>query len=205
MSHYVRDYLIARWGKEIAEKIRTLDVQRWLKSLHNDNGLALDYRSENSKHHVLDLHDWNRPREGVQKTHRKGRDPFDVQLQGNYDHARSDHGNPWKVRTQSAAIHSLTCLRRNGFEGFGRDAGGSRSVPRGDGDENDPIVVAVGWFVRSHNGAINSVTLLECMAGTTGLEPATSAVTGQRSDQLSYVPRLFFNNLVIRHIESSVS
>ena len=43
------------------------------------------------------------------------------------------------------------------------------------------------------------------MAGTTGLEPATSAVTGQRSDQLSYVPRLFFNNLVICHIESSGS
>ena len=31
------------------------------------------------------------------------------------------------------------------------------------------------------------------------------SVTRQRSDQLSYVPRLFFNNLVIRHIESSVS
>src|SRR5580658_200695 len=31
------------------------------------------------------------------------------------------------------------------------------------------------------------------------------SVTGQRSDQLSYVPRLFFDNLVIRHIESSVS
>src|SRR5579859_3000422 len=49
------------------------------------------------------------------------------------------------------------------------------------------------------------VSHLECMAGTTGLEPATSAVTGQRSNQLSYVPRLFFNNLVIRHIESSDS
>ncbi len=29
------------------------------------------------------------------------------------------------------------------------------------------------------------------MAGTTGLEPATSAVTGQRSNQLSYVPTIF--------------
>jgi hypothetical protein len=29
------------------------------------------------------------------------------------------------------------------------------------------------------------------MAGTTGLEPATSAVTGQHSNQLNYVPTLF--------------
>ena len=32
------------------------------------------------------------------------------------------------------------------------------------------------------------------MAGTTGLEPATSAVTGQRSNQLSYVPKWFSSN-----------
>jgi hypothetical protein len=43
------------------------------------------------------------------------------------------------------------------------------------------------------------------MAGTTGLEPATSAVTGQRSNQLSYVPTSLFRHLDICHIESSVS
>ena len=39
------------------------------------------------------------------------------------------------------------------------------------------------------------------MAGTTGLEPATSAVTGQRSNQLSYVPKIVFNNLGVYHIQ----
>ncbi len=34
----------------------------------------------------------------------------------------------------------------------------------------------------------NSLQVLERMAGTTGLEPAASAVTGQRSNQLNYVP-----------------
>ena len=33
---------------------------------------------------------------------------------------------------------------------------------------------------------------LRDMAGTTGLEPAASAVTGQRSNQLNYVPNLLF-------------
>ncbi|MEA2541276.1 MAG: hypothetical protein QOH35_2642 [Acidobacteriaceae bacterium] len=33
------------------------------------------------------------------------------------------------------------------------------------------------------------------MAGTTGLEPATSAVTGQHSNQLNYVPAMQLNGL----------
>ncbi len=40
VEHYVRDYLVARFGTQIAEDIKPLDIQRWLKSLHTDNGLA---------------------------------------------------------------------------------------------------------------------------------------------------------------------
>ncbi len=43
------------------------------------------------------------------------------------------------------------------------------------------------------------------MAGTTGLEPATSAVTGQRSNQLSYVPKVDFDYLDNKPLGSNVS
>ncbi|HZP64229.1 MAG TPA: site-specific integrase [Terriglobales bacterium] len=40
VEHYVRDYLVERFGKEIAENIKPLDIQKWLKSLHDANKLA---------------------------------------------------------------------------------------------------------------------------------------------------------------------
>ncbi len=40
LEHYVRDYLIARFGESIAEDIKPLEIQRWLKSLHTDKRLA---------------------------------------------------------------------------------------------------------------------------------------------------------------------
>jgi integrase len=40
VAHYVRDYLVGRWGNEIAESVKTIEIQRWLKSLHNEKGLA---------------------------------------------------------------------------------------------------------------------------------------------------------------------
>jgi integrase len=40
MEHIVRDYLIGRWGNEIAEDIKPLDIQRWLKSLNTESKLA---------------------------------------------------------------------------------------------------------------------------------------------------------------------
>jgi integrase len=40
VQHYVRDYLIPRWGNELAEEIPSIAIQRWLVSLHNENKLA---------------------------------------------------------------------------------------------------------------------------------------------------------------------
>src|SRR6201996_6884065 len=39
VEHYVRDYLIARWGNELAGDVKSIEIQRWLKSLHTANGL----------------------------------------------------------------------------------------------------------------------------------------------------------------------
>jgi integrase len=40
VEHYVRDYLSNRWGREIAGDIKALELQRWLKSLHDEGKLA---------------------------------------------------------------------------------------------------------------------------------------------------------------------
>lgn len=40
VEHVVRAYLVPRFGDEIAEDIKPLDIQRWLKSLHVDKDLA---------------------------------------------------------------------------------------------------------------------------------------------------------------------
>ena len=45
------------------------------------------------------------------------------------------------------------------------------------------VVTAEASFFRNHERK-----MAEELAGTTGLEPATSDVTGRRSNQLNYVP-----------------
>jgi integrase len=40
VEHYVRDYLINRFGEAIAEDVKPLEIQKWLKSLNETKGLA---------------------------------------------------------------------------------------------------------------------------------------------------------------------
>ena len=52
-------------------------------------------------------------------------------------------------------------------------------------------------WVQTWVGVLGTIpsNLLKRMAGTTGLEPAASAVTGQRSNQLNYVPTCQINEV----------
>ena len=43
------------------------------------------------------------------------------------------------------------------------------------------------------------------LAGATGLEPATSDVTGRRSNQLNYAPNYFIQNLLLKTLEHKTS
>ena len=47
------------------------------------------------------------------------------------------------------------------------------------------------YLLVYHAFSATPAKLFKGMAGTTGLEPAASAVTGQRSNQLNYVPSCF--------------
>jgi hypothetical protein len=38
LDHYVRDFLIAQWGDQIAENIEPLEIQKWFNALHNKKG-----------------------------------------------------------------------------------------------------------------------------------------------------------------------
>jgi integrase len=38
LDHYVRDFLIAEWGDQIAEDIEPLEIQKWFNALHNKKG-----------------------------------------------------------------------------------------------------------------------------------------------------------------------
>ena len=54
--------------------------------------------------------------------------------------------------------------------------------------EAEKCLTRIGPFLCCHFDCHRPLSALESMAGTTRLELATSAVTGQRSNQLSYIP-----------------
>jgi hypothetical protein len=87
-----------------------------------------------------------------------------MSIAGHIDRRMMSHYSHIRRQARRAALEQLG--KQNFSEGHNQGTVAPESVQRGA----EPF---------SH---------LKRMAGTTGLEPATSAVTGQRSNQLNYVP-----------------
>ena len=66
MNHIVRDYLIPRFGQEIAEDVKPLDIQRWLKSLQRTKD-GLDDGRARSRCYAAGLQDRHPARAGFRK------------------------------------------------------------------------------------------------------------------------------------------
>jgi hypothetical protein len=53
--HIIHDFLIPRWGKNVAVGIKPLDVENWLKSLHEELGYAQSQLRQDSSGNGLRL------------------------------------------------------------------------------------------------------------------------------------------------------
>ena len=107
-EHIVRDYLIARWGHEIAEDIKPLDIQRWLKSLMLHR-TGLDDHFEDAGHYEPHLQGGNAPRQGQQESCAERRDTVQDQLPGHCPFARSNVRHPEILASLLHFTLVLTC------------------------------------------------------------------------------------------------
>ena len=109
VEHYVRDYLIKRFGQRIAEDIKPLEIQKWLKSLNETGGLAWPTiaKMRGLMHRIYKvgiLHEY------VAQSRYARRDAFQVYLPGNHHHPGPDRGDS-EIPTPSPLHYTLvlTC------------------------------------------------------------------------------------------------
>jgi hypothetical protein len=83
VEHYVRDYLIKRFGQQIAEDIKPLEIQKWLKSL-NETRACMDDDSKDAGPHAPHLQGRHPARTRREESRYACRDAFQVYLPGNH-------------------------------------------------------------------------------------------------------------------------
>src|SRR5215472_5535577 len=92
-SIYVRDYLTTRFGERIAEDIKPLEIQKWLKSLNETGGLAWTTVAK-IRSHAPHLKDRHQARARLEKSGRACRDAQQVELPRHPHHAHTDACDP---------------------------------------------------------------------------------------------------------------
>lgn len=118
LDHYVRDFLIAQWGDQIAENIEPLEIQKWFDALHNKKEYGWTTVSD-SGHHEPNLQDRDHPQEGHEESGGRASDQHQNHLQGDQDHSGSDAPNPALCDGEHAALHSGVFGGSDGASEFG--------------------------------------------------------------------------------------
>ena len=98
VEHYVRDYLMARWGNQLAADIGPLAIQKWLLSLHNDDHLAWTtvskIRGLMSRIYRVGIIS----RTGDAQSRRACGNPVEVRLQGHHHRSVADFRHSGEAR-----------------------------------------------------------------------------------------------------------
>ena len=112
LDHYVRDFLIAEWGDQIAEDIEPLEIQKWFNALHYKK----EYRwttvskirgimNRIFKVGIIHKNVTKNPVEGLATSNQD-------YVQGDQDHPCSDALDPAFCDGEHAALHSGVCAIR---------------------------------------------------------------------------------------------
>jgi len=131
VEHYVRDYLIKRFGEAIAEDVKPLEIQKWLKSLNETKGLAWTTISKirGLMHRIYKIGILH---EHVEEPSATRRNALQVQLPGDYHHPGPDADHS-QIPLLPASFRAGAHLRgdRIALVGNSGIALGGRAVDRG--------------------------------------------------------------------------
>lgn len=118
VGHVVRAYLVPRFGHEIAEDIKPLDIQRWLKSLHESKWSCMDDDLQDAGRHAPHFQNRNPVRARREESRATRRDALEERLQGHRHHACANACNPEGPPLTSSLLTGAD-LCRYGAPSFG--------------------------------------------------------------------------------------
>jgi site-specific recombinase XerD len=167
---YLKGWIVPRWGDHRIDQLKSVAVEEWLDSIKRAKGTKAKILNIMSAifHHAM-RHEWvdRNPIKLVRQSAKRERTPDVLELA-----ELQLLLSKLSVRERTLALLDAA----TGLQALAPKWLAWAQVIRKNRFKMRARTLIVPGF-RRHFRSIRSVGLSECMAGTTGLEPATSAVT----------------------------